>query len=127
MADAFRRLDTGAEPELILLCKHCLAPEKDDRPANGGAVAAEVAGLRAAADDRARKAELDRVRAEGERAKAEAETREQNKRRRVQLGVGGGRGAAAAGRRRGCLAASRARPSGARAIRTERRGSSEPA
>jgi tetratricopeptide (TPR) repeat protein len=51
-------------------------------------VAREVAGLRAAADERARAAELDRVRAEGERAKAEAEAREQRKRRRVQAGLG---------------------------------------
>jgi tetratricopeptide (TPR) repeat protein len=43
--------------------------------------------LRAAADERARVAELDRVRAEGERANAEAEAREQRKRRRVQLAL----------------------------------------
>src|SRR5262249_42317383 len=42
----------------------------------------------AEADERARQAELDRVRAEGERAKAEAEAREQRKRRRVQAALG---------------------------------------
>ena len=86
--DAFARLDAcGADPELVALCKRCLAPEQADRPADAGEVAAAVAGLRAAADERARQAELDRVRAEGERAKAEAEAREQRKRRRVQLAL----------------------------------------
>src|SRR5439155_19695236 len=63
------------------------AREQADRPAAAGEVARAVAGLRAAADERARAAELDRVRAEGERAKAEAEAREQRKRQRVQLGL----------------------------------------
>jgi tetratricopeptide (TPR) repeat protein len=86
--DAFARLDAcGAEPELVALCKRCLAAEKDRRPAHAGLVAAEVCKLRADADDRARRAELDRVRAEGERARAEAEAREQRKRRRVQLAL----------------------------------------
>ena len=88
--DAFTRLDAcGAEPELVSLAKRCLAVERANRPANAGEVAKAVAGLRAAADERARKAELDRVRAEGEQAKAEAEAREQRKRRRVQLALAG--------------------------------------
>jgi eukaryotic-like serine/threonine-protein kinase len=86
--DAFARLDAcGAEPDFVALCKRCLSPEKSDRPADAGVVAKAVADLRAAADERARRAELERVRAEGERAKAEAETREQRKRRRVQLAL----------------------------------------
>jgi tetratricopeptide (TPR) repeat protein len=86
--DCFRRLDgCGAEPELVALCKRCLSPEKADRPRDAGEVAQAVAGLRAAADERARRAELDRVRAEGERAKAEAESREQRKRRRAQAAL----------------------------------------
>src|SRR5262249_2051788 len=51
--DCFARLDaSGAEPELVALCKKCLAFEPADRPADAGAVAAAVAGLRAAADER---------------------------------------------------------------------------
>src|SRR5262245_33528548 len=62
--DAHARLAAcGAEPELVALCRRCLAPEPDDRPRDAGAVAAEVAALRAAAEERARRAELDRVRA----------------------------------------------------------------
>ena len=45
--DCFVRLDAcAAEPALIALCKRCLSPERNDRPANGGAVAAAVAALR---------------------------------------------------------------------------------
>jgi Flp pilus assembly protein TadD len=46
-----------------------------------------VAAYRAGVEERARRAELDRVRAEGERAKAEAEAREQRKRQKVQLAL----------------------------------------
>jgi tetratricopeptide (TPR) repeat protein/tRNA A-37 threonylcarbamoyl transferase component Bud32 len=88
--DAHARLaGCGADPELVALCKRCLTPDPADRPANAGEVAKAVAGLRAAADERARQAELDRVRAEGERVKAEAEAREQRKRRRVLLAAAG--------------------------------------
>ncbi len=81
--DCFARLDGGgAEPELVALCKKCLAFEPADRPADAGAVASAVAGLRAAADERARRAELDRVRAEGRAA-------EQRRRRRILLAATG--------------------------------------
>jgi tetratricopeptide (TPR) repeat protein len=86
--DTRARLDgCGADPELVALAKRCLAADPADRPRDAGEVAAAVAGLREAADERARRAELDRVRAEGERAKAEAEAREQHKRRRAQLAL----------------------------------------
>lgn len=69
----FARLDaSGAEPELVALCKQCLAFEPADRPANGGEVAQAVAAFRTAADERARRAELERVRLEGEQATAAA-------------------------------------------------------
>jgi hypothetical protein len=59
-ADCLARLDAcGAEPALVALCKRCLAFEPDDRPADAGAVAAEVARLRAAAEERARHAEVE--------------------------------------------------------------------
>jgi tetratricopeptide (TPR) repeat protein len=82
--DCFSRLDgSGADPELVTLCKRCLSPEKADRPANAGEVAAAVAALRAAADERARRAELERVRVEGEQATAA----ERSKRRRLAIGA----------------------------------------
>jgi tetratricopeptide (TPR) repeat protein len=85
--ECFARLDAcGAHPDLIALCKRCLAPENDNRPADAGEVAKEVAQLRAAADERARQAELERVRIEGEQATAEAKAAERHKRRRLWLG-----------------------------------------
>jgi serine/threonine protein kinase len=68
----------GAEPELVALCRRCLAPEPDDRPRDAGEVAAVVAALRTAAEERARRAEIDRVRAA-----------EQGKRRRMLLAASG--------------------------------------
>ena len=41
--DCFARLDAcGAEPELVALCKRCLAAEPADRPADAGEVAEAV-------------------------------------------------------------------------------------
>jgi hypothetical protein len=89
--ECFARLDAcGADPELVTLCKRCLSPERDDRPAEAGAVATAVAGLRAAAEERARQAELDRVRAEGERARAKAEARAQRQKELAQLALAAG-------------------------------------
>lgn len=80
--ECFTRLDAcGADPGLIALAKRCLTPTPSQRPASAGEVARAVAELRAAADERARRAELDRVR-------AESEAREQRKRRRVQAVLG---------------------------------------
>ena len=108
--DCFSRLDAcGAEPELVTLCKRCLAFEPADRPADAGAVANAIAELRSAADERARRAELARVRVEGEQATALARAAERRKRGRLVIGAaavlaaGGGRradgspGGAAAG------------------------------
>jgi tetratricopeptide (TPR) repeat protein len=85
VSDCFARLDEcGAEPELVALCKRCLNPKASERPSDGGEVARAVACLRQAAEERARSAELDRVRAEGERIAAELRGAEERKRRRVQ-------------------------------------------
>ncbi len=88
LADALARLDgCGAEPELVALCKRCLAFRQEDRPADGEAVAEEVARIRQAAEERARRAELERVRVEGEQATAAARSAERRKRRRLVIGT----------------------------------------
>ena len=88
VSDCFAHLDAcGADPDLIALCKQCLAPKPVDRPADAGVVANAVAELRAAADERARRAELERVRVEGEKATAEARSNERRKRRRLWIGA----------------------------------------
>ena len=86
--ECFGRLDgCGSDPGLVALCKRCLSPAPADRPADAGEVARAVAELRQAADERARRAELDRVKAEGEKAAAVLQADEQRKRRRVQLAL----------------------------------------
>ncbi|MCL6503968.1 MAG: serine/threonine-protein kinase, partial [Pirellulales bacterium] len=61
---AFARLEAcQAEPELVALCKRCLAYKQEDRPADGRAVAQQVAEIRQAAEARARQAELEQQRA----------------------------------------------------------------
>jgi serine/threonine protein kinase len=75
--ECFARLDaSGAEPELIALCKRCLALEPGDRPRDAGEVAQAVAGLRAAAEERAKSAERERL-------AAEVQAAEQLKRRKT--------------------------------------------
>jgi hypothetical protein len=82
MSEAMSRLDScAAEPELVALCRRCLATEQQERPADGLAVAAAVAGIRQAAETRARQAELQR-----ERTLVQAA--EQTRRRRLALGAG---------------------------------------
>ncbi len=99
LEECTKRLEaSGADPELVALARRCLSPEVADRPRNAGEVAAAVAELRRQADERARQAELDRVRAEGEReraelriveerARAELRAAEERKRRRVLLAL----------------------------------------
>jgi tetratricopeptide (TPR) repeat protein/tRNA A-37 threonylcarbamoyl transferase component Bud32 len=86
LEECFARLDaSGAEPELVVLSKKCLAFEPADRPADAGAVARAVERLRVAAEERARQADLERVRLEGEQATAAARTAERRKRQRLAL------------------------------------------
>ncbi len=81
--DALARLDgCGAEPDLVALCKRCLATEPADRPRDAGEVATAVAGRRAAAEARAKAAEV-------EAGQAVVRAAEELKRRRALLAAGG--------------------------------------
>ena len=60
--ETFTRLDDcAAESELIALAKHCLAAERDDRPAHAGIVAERITVHLTGVQERLRKAELARV------------------------------------------------------------------
>jgi Tfp pilus assembly protein PilF len=95
LAGAFERLGRcGADAELVELARMCLAPRKEDRPADAGGVAEAVERYEALVEERLRRAELEgaeaRVQAEEERkrrhveqARADAERR----RRRATLGL----------------------------------------
>jgi serine/threonine protein kinase len=82
-ADAFRRLGhCKADPLVVALCKRCLAKDPADRPADGRAVAGELADIRATAAERLRRADL------AEMARI-ARQQELKRRRRWQLGLAG--------------------------------------
>lgn len=79
LTDVFARLDAcEADGELVALARHCLAPAREDRPANAQAVAAEVAAYRSEVENRLRQAET-------EAAEALVRVAEQRKRRRLTL------------------------------------------
>ncbi len=74
---ALQRLaDCGADAELIGIARRCLSADRDERPADGQAVADLIAEHRQGVEQRLRQAETDR-------AAAEAKAQEQHKRRRV--------------------------------------------
>src|SRR5207248_359826 len=69
------RLDRcGADAELVLLARACLAPRRDDRPADGRAVAEAVSAYLKGVQERQRQAELARTRAEEERQRRRLQT-----------------------------------------------------
>ena len=68
LADAFARLDgCGADAELIVLAKDCLAPEREHRPRRAGAVVERVTAYLSGVQERLRRAELERVQADARR------------------------------------------------------------
>jgi serine/threonine-protein kinase len=83
LAAAFAWLEAcGADAELVALARRCLAAERADRPADAGALAAQVTAYLESVEARLRRAEL-------ERAQAQVKTAEARKRQRVQLGLAG--------------------------------------
>src|SRR5262249_21205099 len=65
VAEAFERLGRcGADGELVQLCRECLAPRKEDRPRDAGAVAGRLSAYLAGVEQRLRKAELERAAAQ---------------------------------------------------------------
>ena len=68
-AEAFARLDgSGADPELLALCKRCLAVDRESRPRHAGELAKAVSAHLAAVEEKARQAEVERARAEERRS-----------------------------------------------------------
>jgi serine/threonine-protein kinase len=81
VAEAFARLEgCGAETELIILARGCLAPEREDRPQSARQVGARITAYLVGVQERLRQTELARVEAA---ARAEAE----RKRRKLTLGL----------------------------------------
>lgn len=88
LEEAHGRLDAcRAEAPLVTLCRRSLAPLRRDRPADGSELARTIEEHLAAADDRAREAELRAVRERGQaqRQRAEALWARGSKRRTMAL------------------------------------------
>ncbi len=81
LAGAFARLeDCGADRELVDLARHCLAPDRNDRPVHAGVVAEAVARYQADLQQRIQQAEI-------ARAAALVKAAEERKRRRMSLAL----------------------------------------
>jgi serine/threonine-protein kinase len=103
VAGAVTRLDAcGADPELVRLCKRCLAAGCEERPRDAADVAKQVAAYQAAVQERLRKAELERAAAQAREQEARATAAAERKARRrtralavavLLLVAGGGTGA----------------------------------
>ena len=72
LADAWERLDACGDADLVRIAKQCLAPDRDARPRDGGALAGELTSYLNSVEQRLRDAELAEVEA---RAKADDERR----------------------------------------------------
>jgi tetratricopeptide (TPR) repeat protein len=76
LAEGLARLrGSGADPELVRLAERCLAPDKANRPADGGEVAAAVAAYLSGAEERLQQ---ERLRREREQVQAAEERRRRN-------------------------------------------------
>jgi tetratricopeptide (TPR) repeat protein len=88
LAATLGRLDAcAADAELVGLARACLAADSQQRPRDGSEVAARVAAYRASVEQRLRRAEIDREKADVERLAAQQKALLERKRRRVQLGL----------------------------------------
>jgi serine/threonine-protein kinase len=88
LAGALGRLrGCGADADLVRLAERCLAPVKADRPADAGEVAAAVLAYQGAAQERLRRAELERTAAQAraEEAQVTAATERKARRRTAAL------------------------------------------
>jgi tetratricopeptide (TPR) repeat protein len=86
--DVYARLDAcGADETLRELAKRCLAADRGARPADAGAVAKEMTAYLASAQERLRRAELERAAAEAREQEARAKAKAERRARRLTLAL----------------------------------------
>jgi hypothetical protein len=77
----------GADGELVGLARACLAPEREQRPRDPGAVAQALAAHQASVQQRLRAAELERAAAQARAAEARAKVAAERRARRLTAGL----------------------------------------
>lgn len=81
LAPALQRLNgCGADPELVALCKECLSPRREERPADAGQLSQRLTTWQEQVQARLRRAEL-------EQAEALVRVQEERKRRRYAVAL----------------------------------------
>jgi serine/threonine-protein kinase len=89
LTDAGRRLDgCGADGELLLLTRACLAAEVGHRPRDAGEVARAMTTYLAGVQERLRAAEVERAAAQAKAEEAKAKAAAERRARRLTLGLG---------------------------------------
>ncbi len=88
LAEAFARLERcGADAELIALARDCLAPGRQCRPRDAAAVAERLTTYLAAAQERLRRAELEKAAAQARVEEARDTVRAERRARRLTVGL----------------------------------------
>src|SRR5206468_9495849 len=88
LADARARLDAcGADAALPELAGRCLAADRAGRPADAGVVARDVTAYLASAQERLRRAEVERAAAEARAGEARAKAKAERRARRLTLAL----------------------------------------
>jgi tetratricopeptide (TPR) repeat protein len=88
LSETFVRLDgSGADPELIALCKECLSPRREDRPRDARQVADRMGQYQAAVQERLHTAELERAAAEARAEEARTKVAVERRARRLTVGL----------------------------------------
>jgi eukaryotic-like serine/threonine-protein kinase len=77
----------GADEALRLLAKRCLAADRDARPADAGIVARDLTEYMASAQERLRRAEVERASAEGRAEESRAKAMAERRARRLTLAL----------------------------------------
>lgn len=85
--DSPKRPTTPIDPELVALCKHCLAARPEDRPRDAAEVAARVMAYRTGVRERLRQAEIARAEQSARAEEATKRARVERHRRRLTVAL----------------------------------------
>jgi serine/threonine-protein kinase len=89
LAEAFARLDhCGADADLMVLARDCLAPERERRPPDATVVAERLTKYLAEVQQRLQRAEVEKAAAQARTKEARATVKAERRARRLTIGLG---------------------------------------